>query len=1068
VAANPDAPPRRRRLLHHRTVRHVGRGAHHLLRWFGSLAAVLILIALFGIWRVMQGPIQLDWLAPYVEAGFERSGIGLKVAISGVRFGIDRTTHQLDLWAENVQVALPGGAPVASFPEMATSFGLDALLRGRLAPTQVVVEHPVIHLVRDLSGMIVARVGSGDTAAPDLGPQVLEQLAGPRERDSTSDDLKRLNIRGATVIVDDRRTGQTWRADRVDVSVERGPKGVRGDVSLAIPMAASVPELHASYRYFAERNVLDLDISFDGVQPADIPPLIPELLQLQHVTAPVSGTLQTRIDLTRHTAQGSRLDLALGQGRVHSEWLPEGGVAIDKGELHVVYAPESSEVQVEQLALDLGGGAQLNLDGTFSGVTPELIAAPIDARPPGHVAAKLTATLKHLPVARFGELWPTAFSSGGRRWVLDNVHDGVLDEGTVELGLDLDPVAHTATVHNAQGRLRYHDLTINYFNGLPLVRQVGGTAGFTGKHLDITPTSGMLKGMKITGGVVQLSELGERTEWLSIDLALAGPLQDALEVIDSKPLRYAHAIGLDPAHVSGRAETQLHFRLPLVADLKSDAVDYAAKSTITGANLGKVALDRRVTDGNFALEIARTGAHLQGTARFDDIASTLDANVFFHPKSGPSAVYRVAMTLDEEAQRRLDLDFAPDRLKGPIAADVTFSTFAANRGEVTAVLDLRNVTLAIPEADWKKPPEQPGTATLVLDLDNQKITRIRQIDIKAAGLDGRLAVLLSDDHQRIDRIEIRRLVVGESDVSGTVTRRAEGGWRADIHAARADARHLIKNAMDGAPSPSAPPLAIDARIDRLVFGPQRELRRVTAVLMRSGGIWQTGKIEGRYADGHGMSLQFGEEDGGRLIFKSDDFGAALQLLDIADGVVGGQLSIDGQIGEIALKRILHAHLEGQNYTLMHAPVLARIVALPSLTGVASMLAGTGLPFETLRGDFTYTGSRLTFERLLGFGEALGVTAEGWIDLDQDRLELQGTVAPAYALNSLFGNVPIIGPLLGGGSQGLFAANYRLSGASADPQVTVNPLGALAPGILRELFAPIVGLPAPQQEQQAVH
>src|SRR5207247_1131817 len=105
---------------------------------------------------------------------------------------------------------------------------------------------------------------------------------------------------------------------------------------------------------------------------------------------------------------------------------------------------------------------------------------------------------------------------------------------------------------------------------------------------------------------------------------------------------------------------------------------------------------------------------------------------------------------------------------------------------------------------------------------------------------------------------------------------------------------------------------------------------------------------------------------------------------------------------------------------------------------------------------------------LGFGEALGVTAEGWVDLDQDRLDLQGTVAPAYALNSLFGNVPIIGTLLGGGSQGLFAANYRLSGATADPQVTVNPLAALTPGILRQLFAPIVGLPSPQQEQQAVH
>src|SRR5260221_13370450 len=100
--------------------------------------------------------------------------------------------------------------------------------------------------------------------------------------------MTRLSIGGATVIVDDSRTGQTWRADRVDVSVERGPKGIRGDFSLAFPMGASMPELHASYRYFAERNVLDLDMSFDGVQPTEIPPLIPELLQLHHIAPPVS------------------------------------------------------------------------------------------------------------------------------------------------------------------------------------------------------------------------------------------------------------------------------------------------------------------------------------------------------------------------------------------------------------------------------------------------------------------------------------------------------------------------------------------------------------------------------------------------------------------------------------------------------------------------------------------------------------------------------------------------------------------------------------------------------------
>jgi hypothetical protein len=192
----------------------------------------------------------------------------------------------------------------------------------------------------------------------------------------------------------------------------------------------------------------------------------------------------------------------------------------------------------------------------------------------------------------------------------------------------------------------------------------------------------------------------------------------------------------------------------------------------------------------------------------------------------------------------------------------------------------------------------------------------------------------------------------------------------------------------------------------------------------------------------------------------------MKLLDISDNVIGGQVTVTGQISDTGGRRALRGHIEGENYSLVRAPVVARMIALPSLTGVASMLSGSGLPFMTLRGDFTYSGNRIGLDRLLAYGEALGVTANGWVDVDQDRLELQGTVAPAYALNGIIGNVPIIGQLLGGGSQGLFAANYRISGPSADPDVMVNPLSALAPGILRQLFAPIVGLPpVPQPEQQ---
>ncbi len=665
-------------------------------------------------------------------------------------------------------------------------------------------------------------------------------------------------------------------------------------------------------------------------------------------------------------------------------------------------------------------------------------------------------SLQQVPVDRFDTLWPKFLSAGGRRWTLANVHDGVLDEASAHLDLDIDPVARTAEMHNAHGDMRYHDLTINYFNGLPPVRNTNGTAVFNGDRLDFSPTSGTLKGLKITGGLVQVSNVGAKVETLTVDLSIAGPVRDALEVIDSKPLHYAREMGLDPAKVGGRSETDLHFKFPLLNDLKFDVVDYTVKSTIAGASIEKAMLERNVTDGNFTLDIGRPGAHVQGALRFDGTPTKIEADVAFNAKgAAPRAVYKASLTLDDEARRRLDFDVAPDRLRGPVAIDATYRALSGDRGVAAATVDLRQASLGLPEADWKKPPDQPATAKVVIELDKEGITRIPQIDVKAADLDGHFAVTFGSDHKRIQQVDIRRMVVGQSDVSGRVSLR-DGGWRADIRAARVDARNLLKGATSGTPTGPSPPLVVNAQIDRLILGTKRELQQVSTNLTRTGGVWQSGRVDARYSNGHQLSLRFGEGDR-RLVFQSDDLGAALHLLDVADNVGGGRIKVDGQFSENDGRRTLRAHVEGQNYTVERASLMARLLTLPSLTGIASMLTGTGIPFNTLRGDFAVTGSRLTLDQMLASGESLGITAKGWVDIDRNLMDLQGTVAPAYALNSILDNVPIVGQLLGGGQQGLFAANFRLNGASGDPQVTVNPLSALTPGILRQIFSPIVGV-----------
>jgi hypothetical protein len=1031
--------------------------------WLGALVTAVTLLIGAGLWRLAQGPVDLDGFARVVEQALNRSAGGLHIAISGAQIEIDRRSRQLDLRLVGLHLSGSDGEPVAAFSEASASFSLKSLLQGRLTPTRVIVERAVLRLVRDPEGKITLGFGGGNNAAlVDLTPEIFEHAAGsPRLVQS----MRRVDIRNATLVLDDQRTGRRWQADRVDGTIEGSPDGIAGDLSLSIAVDPQAPEIHAAYRYSAADQVLDLTVDFGAAKPAALAPLDPELTPLAAFDFAVSGTFETRVDLAKQTTEGARIDLGFGAGRLNSDLLPEGGLALQQGGLHAVFAPESNQLRLAKLDLDLGGGSNLIVKGSIEGVTPGLITGtePLPPRLPG----KLGIVLDNIPLALFEALWPTPFSPGGREWVVANIRDGVLDNAAIDLDLDVEPAERSAEIASARGSMRYHDLTIRYLKGLPPVRKVSGTGTFTDKRLDFMPTSGTIKHVAVTGGSLSITDLGAPVEWETTDLTLSGPIRDVLEVIDLNPLHYAHDIGIDPAGVGGQADFTIHARLPLLKNLKFDDVDFGVRANLMGAAISKAAIDRDLSDGNFALDIGRTGLHLRGNARFDGVPINVDGGVSFRPKKGPRARYQVALTLDDEQRRRLGCDYLADWLTGTVDLDLTYSVLNLGHAEAEAKLDLRAARLSVPEAGWAKPPGAPATARLLLDFANERVTGLRDIEVRAAGLYGKFALALRPETEEIERADIERVVIADDELAGSVMPRPGGGWRVDLHGRHLDLTHWLKQ--PAARSDNQSPLLIDARLGRLTLGDRRRLRDVSAQLLRVGGDWQAARIDARFMNGHELRLRFGGEPQKKyLSFASDDLGSTLSLLDVTDNIVGGKVNVTGQVFDVASKQVLRGHIEGEDYNLVHAPGLAKVLSLTSLSGIGGMLAGSGIPFSTLRGDFVYSEDRLVLEKLLAYGGAIGVTANGQIELGSRRLDLQGTVVPAYTLNSILGNVPVLGSLLlGGEGQGLFAANYRLTGSAADPQVSVNPLSALTPGFLRRLFQPNFGNPPSTQEALGV-
>jgi hypothetical protein len=82
---------------------------------------------------------------------------------------------------------------------------------------------------------------------------------------------------------------------------------------------------------------------------------------------------------------------------------------------------------------------------------------------------------------------------------------------------------------------------------------------------------------------------------------------------------------------------------------------------------------------------------------------------------------------------------------------------------------------------------------------------------------------------------------------------------------------------------------------------------------------------------------------------------------------------------------------------------------------------------------------------------LGATIDGMVDYTGDEVHLRGTLVPLYGPNNLLGQLPIVGLFLGGEKEGLVGITYEVVGKPGTPILRINPISALAPGLLRKVF-----------------
>ena len=998
------------------------------------VAAGAIAIAVLA-WRLSGGPISLAYLTPYVQDALDQTDAPFEVEFSDTILTWAGWERALDIRILDVRTVGADGAVAATAPEVSISLSVAALWRGMVAPTALEVIEPTIRLTRNADGAFEFGLGQEDAAAGDAGELLIADLLAPPDPTRSMGYLERVSIIRGDLLVIDRGLGMTWHAPRATVNLSRHETGLGVDATLFVDIAGRVPEIGVRARYQGRGSDVKVWVDFSDLRPEWLAAEAPALAALAAARFPVSGTVELTMG-SDATLREVAFVLGAGAGELTLDSLFSAPLPIAGATATGTLSVAGEQLHLDSATIDLGGPT-IELEGLLEGFGGKPLIA-------------VGATISDLPLDDLARYWPEAIAPNARSWVVANLSRGIIRKSQSTFHLkpgDLDlPRLPAAAVHTT---FEAEDVTVDYLSPLPEITGASVFGTITGDTLELKAWGGMLEGVSADEARVRIDDLGGRDD-MTIDVTASGSIRDVLRVLAHPFLGYPQKLGIDPDAVAGRARAELRFAFPLLWDLLLDDVAITVDAILDDVNIASAFDGMELSGGPLTLSLDGAAMEVAGPIQINSAPGAGAWRENFVDDAPFRRRYTFAGRLTDSQRLALGLP-GGDYIAGPADIDIEIvdAVDGDRRWRVTA--GLVDAMVRIPEIYWEKPAGVDGLLELELRSGPEVPLTVESFDLAAGDLTAYGRAALDAETGELRLLELDRLAFGENDFRAALGFDADGSYRIGLAGTSLDLRPFLDDNADGGTLPN---LSLKADVERVITGDGQVLDGVQAMLLLADDRWEAMQVDSVLGDGKRLAMRIGRRQGERFFWmESDDGGEVLRVLGMFDDAIGGDLTFLATIDPEEAPGAVKGELKIKNFKVLNAPLLAHILSVAAVTGVFDLLTGEGLPFSHLVVPFTKRGDVLEIEDARAFGPAVGFTFEGRIDLAAETADIDGTIVPAYLLNSIWGNIPILGDLLvpdeGGG---VFAINYKLVGPLDDPETTVNPLSALAPGFLRGLFS----------------
>lgn len=676
-------------------------------------------------------------------------------------------------------------------------------------------------------------------------------------------------------------------------------------------------------------------------------------------------------------------------------------------------------------------------------------------------------------------VWPAVTSPGLHGALSEMVKGGRVEE--IDVKVTMSPEANMR-LWSGKGmdddavavRLKASQVSFLPNPGLPLLTDARVVGSTTGRTVDLaisqaTAELGEGRKLQLSDGTFAMSDTWAERPQARIGFRSTGSADAMVALLNFPSLREFSPLKIEPGALRGTIDLTEQITLPLINDLTFSDVVIRSSGMLSNIASDSLLGGEKLEGANLALNYDRGQLSIKGEGRVGGDKAPIELKQ--NAKGQGEAT--VTLMLDNAALKRRG--FGPETgISGPLQVKVTKPLGRSPDAPPRVEVDLARAAIDSGVPGVSKPAGRAGKAAFnyVVDDDGPDL---EDLTIESAPLfaKGRISLNKQNAFESASFSQLRlsagdNLTKVEIGRDGAVT-------KLSVRGTVLDARPFIRDLFD-TPAPTrggrgnqnaapGPDFDLDLDVPILTGFNNEALGNSQLKLSRRSGAMRSIGYQGRIGKAD-LSIKQARQ-GDRVVVQSENGGAILRFLDLYRRAYGGDLILQFGAGEGRQP----GELLMRNFTVRDEPALRRVVGPPGSQGPGAQ-DSTGAPapridasdvaFTKLRAEFVRSASRIDINDAVLWGQQVGFTIQGNVDYARDRVDIGGTFVPGYAFNNAFAQVPVVGMILGGGQYGgLFAVNFRVSGSASQPTMTVNPLSAIAPGILRRFVDPLGGGPLEQ-------